>query len=189
MNIKVYNNFLSEQEISDLLEYSKRSEMEWGKADVQFWDGRFIHNKDIKEYEISSLLIEKREQIKGIIKEDFNVDENLYSDMLQIVRWTSGYELHPHADSENPDNSPHPFSYREYAAVIYLNDNFCGGEIYFPDKDNFEPKIKPGMLVLFPGTLEYLHGVKEVTEGIRYTIASFFTRDRSKSDGQERSQV
>ena len=45
----------------------------------------------------------------------------------------------------------------------------------FPDKDNFEPKIKPGMLVLFPGTLEYLHGVKEVTQGVRYTIASFFT--------------
>ena len=63
-----------------------------------------------------------------------------------------------------------------------------GGEIYFPNKENYCPPIEPGMLVFFPGTLEFLHGVKEVTEGTRYTIASFFTRDKSKADFYDRER-
>jgi predicted 2-oxoglutarate/Fe(II)-dependent dioxygenase YbiX len=45
---------------------------------------------------------------------------------------------------------------------------------------NLELKPKPGTLVVFPGTLKYLHGVRAVTKGMRHTIASFLTFDASK---------
>jgi predicted 2-oxoglutarate/Fe(II)-dependent dioxygenase YbiX len=87
--------------------------------------------------------------------------------------------LHPHADSENPDGIPHPFPWRDFASVIYLNDDYDGGTIYFPNL-NIELKPLPGTLITFPGTLRYLHGVRRVTGGMRHTIASFITFDESK---------
>ena len=38
---------------------------------------------------------------------------------------------------------------------------------------------KPNTLVFFPGTLEYLHGVKEITGGVRYTLTSFWTFNKN----------
>jgi predicted 2-oxoglutarate/Fe(II)-dependent dioxygenase YbiX len=63
--------------------------------------------------------------------------------------------------------------------VIYLNDDYEGGEIYFPNL-SLELKPLPGTLITFPGTLRYLHGVRRVTGGMRHTIASFITFDESK---------
>ena len=186
--IKIYKNFLSSEEIGELLTFARDTSKDWGKTDNEFWDGRFIHSQDLKNEKLENLLVSKREEIKNIIKEDYGIEETLYSDLLQIVRWTSGYELKPHADAENPNQDSHPFPYREVASITYLNNDFSGGEIYFPNKENYCPPIEPGMLVFFPGTLEFLHGVKEVTEGTRYTIASFFTRDKSKADFYDRER-
>ncbi len=63
-----------------------------------------------------------------------------------------------------------------------LNSDFEGGQIYFLNQAA-EPKITPGMLVFFPRTLEYLHGVRMITRGVRYTVASFWTFDPTKQDG------
>jgi hypothetical protein len=32
---------------------------------------------------------------------------------------------------------------------------------------------------VFPGTLDYLHGVRPVTHGMRHTLASFLTFDQA----------
>tara|TARA_Y100001970_G_scaffold121071_1_gene150156 strand:+ start:42889 stop:43446 length:558 start_codon:yes stop_codon:yes gene_type:complete len=184
VSIKIYENFLDSQEIDVLVNFSKQPNNVWGSAEVEFWNQRFIHYKNIDNESVRKILITKRKEISELIRKDFEIKETLYSDLLQIVRWIPGYELDPHADSENPDGSEHPFSYREYASITYLNEDYSGGEIYFPEQNDFSPQIKPGTLVFFPGTLEFLHGVKEVTQGVRYTIASFFTRDRTRSDGE-----
>jgi predicted 2-oxoglutarate/Fe(II)-dependent dioxygenase YbiX len=105
----------------------------------------------------------------------------IYADTLQLVRWLPGNSQDPHADSENEDGAPHPFSWREQASIIYINDDFVGGEVYFPDYD-LELKPEAGMLVTFPGTTEYMHGVRPVESGVRYTIASFWATDSSKKD-------
>ena len=59
-----------------------------------------------------------------------------------------------------------------------MNDDFEGGELYLPNK-NIVIKSKIGYSAIFPGTLEYLHGVKPIISGTRYTIASFLTYDQS----------
>jgi predicted 2-oxoglutarate/Fe(II)-dependent dioxygenase YbiX len=38
-------------------------------------------------------------------------------------------------------------------------------------------KPAPRTLIVFPGTLFFLHGVRRVTRGMRHTIASFLTFD------------
>ena len=186
--IKIYKNFLDTPDIDKLINYAKNcNEEKWQVKESlpakDFWQGRFIHACDVKDKEIQQLLITNRLNIIKEIKKAYKIEQELYGDLLQFVRWPEGYELHPHADSEEPDGSPHPFHYREYACITYLNNDFEGGNIYFPRKDNLSPTIEPGTMVFFPGTLEYLHGVKGVTDGVRYTIASFFTTDKKYHDG------
>ena len=102
----------------------------------------------------------------------------LYSDTIQVVRW-DGQEMPPHQDDRHPDGSPHNTPWREWASIIYLNDDYEGGEIYFPDEDlSYQPIA--GALLFFEGWLR--HGVRAVTEGRRYTSPSWYSSDASRED-------
>jgi hypothetical protein len=48
-------------------------------------------------------------------------------------------------------------------------------------RGKFQLKPKQNTLVFFPGTLEFLHGVKPITNGVRYTLTSFWTYDKQQS--------
>jgi predicted 2-oxoglutarate/Fe(II)-dependent dioxygenase YbiX len=110
---------------------------------------------------------------------EYQLDE-IYPDCLSLVRWLPGDYQEPHADAENPDGELHPFSWRKYAALVYLNRDFEGGDLYFPNK-KIRVRPQPKSLVMFPGTMEYLHEVEKITGGTRYTLASFWTDDPTKS--------
>jgi hypothetical protein len=61
----------------------------------------------------------------------------------------------------------------KWAAVIYINDNYTDGELYFSEK---QIAIRPPRrsMVVFPSTEEYWHGVKEVGPGpTRYALPAF----------------
>jgi len=180
-NIYILENYVS----SDVCEryVNAISHTDWWEKNNDYdWHNRSI-NLHSMPLDIKEELLDIRCDVKQKIINQYNVNDLLYSDLFQFVRWQVGNKLYPHADAENPDGSPHPMFYRNYASVIYLNDNYIGGEIYFPNFDNFKPKIKPGTLVMFPSTLRYLHGVTEITEGTRYTIVGFFTFNERYKDG------
>ena len=61
---------------------------------------------------------------------------------------------------------------RSISAIVYLNDDYKGGEIEFP---NFNVKIKPesGMLILFPSNYAYTHIAHPVTSGTKYAIVTW----------------
>jgi len=123
-----------------------------------------------------------RQRTAAFIRADYGISNAIYSDTLQLTRWEIGHNQRPHADGEEPDGSPNMFPWRAFASIIYLNDDFDGGQIYFP-KLQLEPEIRPGMLAYFPGTAHYLHGVRAITRGTRYTLASFYSFDPSRHDG------
>jgi len=100
-------------------------------------------------------------------------DHTVWADTINYAAWRQGDQQAPHADSENPDGSPHPYPWRQVGCVLYLNSDYSGGEVYFPQHD-ITLKPEPGTLVWFPGTTEYMHGVRPITEGFRLTIASFW---------------
>ena len=102
-----------------------------------------------------------------------------------VVRWVPGNFQHPHADKElhkyekwggHPDREgqPNDFPFYDIAGLFYLNDDYEGGELYFPEQDiQFKPK--PGAAYFFPGDRNYIHGITEITSGERYTCPFFFT--------------
>jgi hypothetical protein len=88
------------------------------------------------------------------------------SGLATIQRMQPKVELKSHTD-QHTDPSIH------YATILYINDDYVDGELFFP-KLNISVRPKPGDLLFFPGDEEYEHGVKHVGEGpIRYVIVGF----------------
>lgn len=56
------------------------------------------------------------------------------------------------------------------SAVIYLNDDYEGGEIWFPRLDNLVIKPKPGDIVIFPSTYIYEHASQDMVSGVKYAV-------------------
>jgi hypothetical protein len=93
-------------------------------------------------------------------------------DMIQRMTINSGpnekWALPPHTDTHDGGDSLHVT--RGY--VLYYNDNFEGGEIIYPNQGiTLKPKAR--MLISHPGGEEYLHGIKKVTNGVRYMTTGF----------------
>jgi len=168
-------NFLSDEAARRFLEYGRSTDA-WDKGNAGTrWDGRVIHSSNMPP-DLEKLAVQVLSDIQAAIHAEFQPAKPVYPDGIQLVRWLPGDYQEPHADAENPDGNEHPFSWRRYAALIYLNLDFEGGDLYFPHK-KLRMRPWPKSLAMFPGTVEYLHEVEEVSGGTRYTLASFWTDD------------
>jgi hypothetical protein len=97
---------------------------------------------------------------------DYSINENCFSDEpYSIVRYKPGDHYPNHYDSNTSLG-------RHISAILYLNDDFKGGELYFK---NFGLTIKPeaGMLLLFPSNYAYQHEALPVTKGNKYAIITW----------------
>lgn len=93
----------------------------------------------------------------------------------QILRYTKGSCYYPHADADVVDRETMKWKRavdRDYSLLIYLDQNYEGGELIFP---NFDFKLRPqaGMMVAFPSDFRYLHGAMPVLSGVRHAIVSW----------------
>lgn len=162
-----------------IVDYLNDNQQLFGSYDDTFWGGRTLYLHNIKDQYIVDTIKQYKLELLETFYNFYGREKTIYTDSLHIVRWPNGYELKPHADAENPDGSEHSFPWRDFGTVSFLNDDFVGGELHLPNQ-NITIPAKAGVSVIFPGTLEYLHGVKPVTSGIRYTIASFLTYNKEK---------
>jgi hypothetical protein len=88
------------------------------------------------------------------------------SGIATIQRMQTGVELKSHTDQHTDPSI-------RYATILYINDDYVDGELFFP-KFNIQLKPKPGTMLFFPGNEEYEHGVRHVGEGpIRYVLVGF----------------
>ena len=175
--IIIYNPNLAKN-ASKIIDYINNKKS-FGKLDNTFWNGRVIFFEKIDK-EIQEILLENKNFVLSKFYEITKENKEIYYDSLSLVRWVKGYELHPHADKDEPDGRPHPFPWRNYGSVSFLNENFIGGVLHYP-KLNLEIPAKIGYTAIHKGDLDHLHVVTEITEGTRYTIGSFLTYDVTKS--------
>ncbi len=59
------------------------------------------------------------------------------------------------------------------ASIIYLNQNFKGGQTYYEDSTSIQPISGRGLF--FDGNF-YKHGVKKVEKNTRYVVATWFKK-------------
>lgn len=101
----------------------------------------------------------------------------LFVDSLFLACLLPGDSHIPHADNQRREHGrwlPNHTPQRDYTGLVYLNDNFTGGELVFPDRDVVIIP-KPGLFVGFPSNHKFVHAVPNVLSGKRYSLPVWFT--------------
>lgn len=176
-NVKIIDDFISKDDAEYLVNAVKECDL-WESGGSEFWDNRVINYHKLLEYDRDAAIIMLDANIRcgQKIKEEYEIDDAVYADTLQIVRWFPGMSQPPHADDmSNTDIDG--FSHRAFGSIIYLNDEYDGGHTFYPNF-NFEIIPKAGSLAVHPGDPEHLHGVTEIKNLTRYTMVSFWTLDK-----------
>lgn len=114
-------------------------------------------------------------RLKGMIEASFSC-EVLDEIFLHVLEWRVGDSLHEHVDKRDGESVPTPSGNksRDISSTIYINDNYSGGEIGFPNQC-FKVKPSAGSLILFPTSHLYPHEVFAVKDGKRWTMTNFWT--------------
>ncbi|MBP0447121.1 2OG-Fe(II) oxygenase [Roseomonas sp. SSH11] len=85
------------------------------------------------------------------------------------------------------DNTTAGTAHRRFAVTINLNDDFEGGELWFPEFGNRRYRAPPGGAVVFSCSL--LHEATRVTRGIRYATLPFLYDDAAAKLREQNSHL
>ena len=185
--ILIVHDFISKEELDILLDIIKITpEDDWSKT-YRANLARFCLEKfgrdDVEnlvaegKYEITEGWDDKNldishNPIASIMQTRFNKILNSADETLELAglstfqRMQEGVRLQSHTDQHTDPSI-------KYATILYINDNYKDGTIFFKNK-NLDLRPKPGQLLVFPGNEEYEHGVNVVGKGpIRYVIVGF----------------
>jgi hypothetical protein len=173
MEIYTFLDFIPQYQCNAIIEFVESSEEYSGTA----------RNDENVFYYTKALLISKNLFIDGLIslisdmvriKAEELFKCNLGESGVMIAKTISGHSPEEHADSQNMDGTPKDgCSDFHVSAVVYLNDNFEGGELVFP-KIKYSYKPVAGSCIMFPSNIEYSHYVASVTSGERLALPFWF---------------
>lgn len=176
MIIHSYTNFLEKKELQHCLKwYDYIEENNLWASSLPFWDGRTYDVSqllDLKHRDSYFIFMKILKKIKNFIYENIDNSVEMFPDSIQIIKWKEGQQVH--ADNVDMDGTPSIASWRVYSSIIYLNNDFIGGQTFFPNY-NYEIDPEPGKLAVFSCNLEHAHGIREIEGGVRKTVASFWS--------------
>ena len=86
-------------------------------------------------------------------------------DWFQIVKWPIDSFQELHFDTAKKETI--------LSSIVYLNDNFEGGQTYFEEGTMFKPKKGRG---LFFNGQYYKHGVTPIKKQTRYVVATWYKK-------------
>lgn len=139
--------------------------------------------RDVKYSDIGNILGQVKDLYQDIVDNiinpfyGFKVND---SEIPQLLTYNPGGHYKPHYDAvslwKNPDDSIiwKKSVDRDLSTVLFLNDDFEGGEFVFPEL-RVRIRPEPGLLVAFPSSQFYLHGVEPVISGTRYSMVNWMT--------------
>ncbi len=181
----VVNELLTDEECETLCRiFCELEDRTFKSRDIDpYWNDRFIWHADIAAARPAAGSIMSRALGRAItrIRAFYKLTAPIYPDLLQIVRWCTGVSMPPHADNANPDGSLHKMAYRDLAGIMYLNDDYEGGELYFTALD-IAVKPRRGMLVGLTAGFHHEHAVLRVENGTGLTMPFFLTFDPARAD-------
>jgi hypothetical protein len=198
---------------------------EWGFWFSNSQDGNsFGSKKDFNLDGLDSLTSERAEDVRWIVSEirgaieeiarQFYIDHGDEGDpnispFAGIMKYRPGCDMGPHFDAQAGDET------LKYSIVVYVNDDYEGGELSFiirpydlrnpknahlhPQKDanapenkelvDFTIKPKAGQALIFPSTHPYKHQVHTMKSGDKYMFPGFvFIEEFDPDDPESREK-
>jgi len=103
--------------------------------------------------------------------------ENRFTHAPLLFRYLRGAGFIPHHDMVTPIEEERgringqPVIRGDFSVLLFPSDpqEYVGGELYFPNHGCiFKPEV--GSVVAFPASEKFIHGVKPIRDGIRYSV-------------------
>ena len=185
-NIKVYKNFIDEEDLKKIQDFCPTIS-EWDNSEpsvfaedgtclynAEYWSNRQCSSPILKKLnvEVWEIIDKYVDKMARQIEADYGLLVEKRSPV--IMRWVAGNEQQPHADKQLNTGEPNAFINYDINSLFYYNNDFVGGELYYPQYD-IKITPEPGLAVVHPGDINYLHGVTRVESGERFTTPSFYT--------------
>jgi hypothetical protein len=167
--IYYYDNLF--ENINDYLDLLYDDEIiweDWSTVNGLFKYGHYIGGEKKLSENILDPIKEKLFECLSHYSANTNLHFGWIPDFYKIQKYSTGRYMGPHVDAidETSDKSP------TISVVIYLNDDYEGGSIFFPEQ-NLEIKPSAGSMIIFPSYPPYYHHAKEVTKGNKYICPVF----------------
>ncbi|CAL2083356.1 2OG-Fe(II) oxygenase [Tenacibaculum sp. 190524A02b] len=165
-NIFLIENFLSDEECQKYLSIFQHKEFEEAKISIH---GNQVMNKGVRNNDRHIFFDEKLavklwERIAQFTPEKVSFYKAIgLNEMFRVYKYSKGQRFKMHIDGSYQRN----FSESSlFSFLIYLNDNFEGGETEFRKLHTITPQ--KGTALVFKHKLK--HEGKEVTTGIKYVL-------------------
>lgn len=174
--------FISEVMASSMVEYFKKEDR-WGETAFNGSHGAPVQAGQVKPSDFKlpdSIFMDVNQKLEEAVSAVYG--KSVTPSSIHAQKWEVGSSANPHSDNSDFDGNPTKgFDNLKYVGILYLNNDYEGGELYFPEHDI---SIRPnsGSMYIFSGGVENIHGVTEITNGTRYSIVSFW--DFKKGDSE-----
>lgn len=167
--IKYIKGFMDPQEAGLVAEYAKKhSELfsNYGNNEQEFTVHTY-HEIQGLDSDLLDMIQETALMVYSFVLNNYNSKfDHFIDEKTHIAKFVEGKGMHEHFDASRPN---------DIATLIYLNNEYDGGDIYFPKYEiSFKPE--PGDLLCFPDNPSFIHGVKPIIRGTRFTLPRWFTR-------------
>jgi hypothetical protein len=197
-NIVELEDFLTEEEQQRLMNFALNNKV-WDVTQDSYdedglvlyqasiWDDRVCTYDSLMKSDpsILKLIYGMIDRLKIEVEKFFEVEVEATGPA--IVKWPVGARQEPHADKEfhigAEQGRPNDFPYYDIASLFYFNDDYEGGELYFP-QHGLEFKPTPRSAYFFPGDRFYTHGVRPVKSGNRFTSPFFWNIKKHTGEKQ-----
>ena len=190
--VTVIENCLTKEQCRKLIKYHNANFnlVTFDDAAEQY-NGRRIPFVNIRNLEIKRIIAEY--QYKAISEIWKVYGERAYPEQSELMWWPSGKGQEMHIDvmakplyevpietrkgtplefMENEEDVINVVPFTDFASILYLNDNFEGGETYF---EYFDLKVKPeiGKTLIWPAEWTHAHKGEVLRSGVKYIVTGW----------------
>lgn len=181
--VVIVNNFISKTDCRRLVRYADKQKAAWlmvrddkkstpGKSVEKRDSGRVTQQVEMDKHQnfLNDCI---RRAMLEVASRKFGAAD--FFEIPYLLRYKVGGKYGEHADSETYDPDKRLFyriSDRDISVLIYLNDDYDGGELTF-NRLNYSYHPSAGDLVMFPSGNLYMHQAQSVTRGTKYALVSW----------------
>lgn len=170
MEPKVFENFVEEDDCNMAIDYLNKMQMQNKLLKSEIDNRLFEWNPKSKE----SLYLIKKYSKK--ILDIYDLDYNLYTHVAFLVRYDVDAFVPLHSDIMDERCSEDKLS-----LILYFNDDYVGGDIYFPKLEKQYHPNKGTALAYEADNPNFDHGINKIEKGTKYIFAFCFTKNKNLS--------